>query len=77
MNEHPFGASVGAAGAKTRMTFERQKDGDFSVPTDVAIELSRREQIFEFASEMDPDQVRLDPATKALINASFERFAIP
>src|SRR4030095_2073501 len=41
VDKHPLFASVGTGGTNTRMTFERKKDSDFSVPADVAIESFR------------------------------------
>jgi aminopeptidase N len=53
---------------------------DYRLPLEIAIgdriekiELNQRQQIFSFAAGKEPDEVRLDPGTKALIDASFKR----
>jgi len=66
-------------GSKT-VIVSLEQSGDYRLPLEMAIgerieniELNQRRQTFSFAAEKEPAEVRLDPGTKALIDASFQR----
>ncbi len=57
-----------------------EQSGDYRLPMEIAVgdkveklELNKRQQTFTFAAAKEPGDVKLDPRTTILINASFER----
>jgi aminopeptidase N len=68
------------AAAKKVVVSLEQSSPEYRLPIEIAIgdrveklELRERQQSFEFAAEKEPGVVRLDPGTKALINADFKK----
>jgi aminopeptidase N len=68
--------------ASSAVVVSLEQSADYRLPLELAIgdkvetiELNQRRQTFTFAAAKEPDEVRLDPGTKVLINATFERAA--
>ena len=66
--------------ASSTVAVSLEQSVDYRLPLEIAIgdrvesvELNQRRQTFTFPAAKEPDQVRLDPGTKLLIKANFER----
>ncbi len=66
--------------AAKKVLVSLQQSGNYRLPLDLGIgdrvekfQLTQRQQSFAFASEKEPEDVRLDPGTKVLMNATFTK----